>query len=106
VSVPTDPIEGAAGGPDAGGLELDDVAGQVQDVVLSLVAAGRMALDAIERLARDPAPLLEAVSALATVGRAAVAPVVRHAPSDDGDGEAVGATRPRVERIRVEYADG
>lgn len=107
-----DPVEDPA--PPSGAAAL------AQEGVLALVAAARAALDALERAARDPEPVLDAVVRAADLGREAA---LRWASAAAGEGDgprtateaatAPGAgpargeeegppRRPRVERISVD----
>jgi hypothetical protein len=116
---PTDPSDVPE--PEA---SLGEAAAHVQDAVLSIVAAARSALDAIERFTRDPSPFLEAASRAADVGRDAASSWAGPGPTpadrrqtdaavDDSTDVASAAAepsgpsrRPRVEHVRVEPADG
>jgi hypothetical protein len=105
---PTPPL-GSAPDEDVAAV-LADVATNLQDAVLSLVAVGRAALDAVERLARDPGPLLDVAGRMAAAGRAAtVWNDPRETPGEDADASpstGVAASRPRVQHIRIEQAEG
>ncbi len=85
---------------------LADALGHLQQAALSMVAAGRSALDVAERLARDPAPLLDLVTEAARAARPG--PPDRDAAADDDDPASTGAASrpgPRVQRIVVAPPD-
>ena len=65
---------------------------------LEMITAARALLDLTEQLVKDPAPILEALAALASVARPAPA-----TPADDEPASAARGPRPRsrVQHIRV-----
>ncbi|MEO5679394.1 MAG: hypothetical protein ABIS47_06975 [Acidimicrobiales bacterium] len=80
---------------------LGEAFGHLQAAALSMVAAARTALDAAEKLARDPSPLLTAAFEAA---QAATRVTGQDAAPEQDPAEPSGAVprRPRVEHIVVD----
>ena len=93
-AAPDPVVEGAAGTPAGAAADgLGEVVSHLQAAALALVGVARTALDAAEKVALDPAPLL-----------AAVFDLTRERPfaADPAGGGAAGSAEPASRRSRVE----